>query len=99
MRRHGVPARPLELVHVEGHGRTGARRRREVGEQRPVVEQEVRRRDHGDRVHSGLGRVGGQRDRVRRRLCAAMRSHPEASGRYLDEALGDAPASAIVANR
>ena len=46
--RHGVPTRPLELVHVERCRVTGARRGHEVGEHGVLVELEVGRRDHRD---------------------------------------------------
>src|SRR4029079_11292342 len=43
--RHRVTTRALELVDVEGHGRTGRRGRLEVIQERTLVELEVRRPD------------------------------------------------------
>ena len=52
-KRDRVPAARLELVEVERHRRAGRRSRAEVLEQLLLVEREVRRRDHRDRVGSG----------------------------------------------
>ena len=52
---------------------------------RRLVEREVRRADHGDRRRTGLGRIGGERDRVGCRLRAAVGSDVEPAGSCLDE--------------
>ncbi len=90
--RDCVAARDRELVDVERERRAGAGRGGEVLEQRRVVELEVRRRDHRDRVGAGRGRVLGERDRVGGRLRAAVDGDLEPVPRGLDVELGDAPA-------
>ena len=56
------------------------RRGGEVAEQRLVVEREVRRPDHGDTGRAGRRRMLGQRDRVGRRLRAAVGDHRQLAG-------------------
>ena len=85
--RHRVAARALELVDVERERSAGGRGGREVLEQRPLVEREVRRPDHRDRVDAGLGCVRRERDRVRRRLGAAVCGDLQPSRRGLEEEL------------
>ena len=63
------------------------RRRLEVREQRPVVELEIGRRDHGHPGRLPFGRVLGELDRGERRLRTAVDDHVE---RAVDEELGDA---------
>ena len=89
--RHGVPARALELVDVEGRRRARCRRRGEVLHERALVQLEVRRPDHGDRVRPGLGRVRRERHRVGRRLRAAMDGDLEPAGGGTQEELERAP--------
>ena len=67
-----VAARDRELVDVERERRAGAGGGGEVLELRSLVEREVRRRDHRDRVGAGLGGVGGECDRVGGRLRAGV---------------------------
>ena len=55
-------------------------------EQGALVELEVGRADDGDGVDARLGRVGGERDRIDRRLGAAVRRNLQpASGRLEEE--------------
>ena len=89
--RDGVAARTLELVDVEGGRSAGGRGGREVVEQRPLVELEVRRADHGDRVDSGGGGVLDERQRVGGGLRPAMRRDLESARRGLDEELERTP--------
>jgi hypothetical protein len=51
-----------------------------VREQRVVVEREVRRRDHRDRLCARLRRVRRERDGVGRRLRAAVRKYGQWAG-------------------
>ena len=83
--RDGIPARLRELVDVERQRRTSIRSGDEVRELGRLVEHEVRRADHGDRRRARLRGVRGERDRVRRRLRAAVRRDVETSGCGLDE--------------
>ena len=59
-------------------------------ELRRVVEREIGRRDHRDRVGADLGGVGGQRDGVSGRLGAGVDGDLEATGGGLEEELGRA---------
>jgi hypothetical protein len=87
-RRHGVPAGDRELVDVEGQRRARRRGGHEVPELGRLVEREVRRRDHSDRVGADLGRVSGENDRVGRRLRAGVDRDLQPPRRRLDEQLG-----------
>ena len=78
--RHGVAAAGREGVDVERQRGAGERRRRQVLEQRPVVEREVRGCDHRYTDGAGLGRVRRQRGGVRRRLGAAVGHDREPAG-------------------
>ena len=89
--RDGVAARTLELVDVEGRRRAGGRGGCEVVEQRPLVELEVRRADHCDRIDSGGGGVLDERQRVGGGLRAAMGRDLETARRGLDEELERTP--------
>ena len=71
-KRHRVAARARELVDVERQRRARACSGGEVLEQLGLVQREVGRRDHRDRVGTLLCRVSRERDRVRRRLRAAV---------------------------
>ena len=87
--RHGIPARALELVDVERKRRAGARGRREVRQQRRLVQLEVRRPDHGHAGGPERGGMLGECDRGGGRLRARVDDHVE---RSLDEQLGHPPA-------
>jgi methylglutaconyl-CoA hydratase len=85
--RDGVAAARSELVDVEGERLACVGRRFEVAKQRPLVEREVRRCDHGDGVRAEIGRVRRKVDRLARRLRAAVNSDGEAIGPRGDEEL------------
>ena len=89
--RDGVAARALELVDVERQRRARGGGRDEVLEQRALVELEVRRPDHGDRVGARLRGVRRERDGVRGRLRAAVRGYLQPARRGRDEGLEHAP--------
>ena len=86
--RNGVAASRGELVDVEGERLAGLRRGNEVRQERPLVESEVRRSDHGDRVGPEIGRVRGQLDRFARGLGAAVDGNRELIGPGRHEQLG-----------
>ncbi len=65
-------------------------------EQRPLVELEVRRPDHRDRVDSGCGGVLDQRQRVGGGLRPAMGRDLETARRGRDEELERAPPLVLV---
>ena len=85
--RDCVAARDRELVDVERERRAGGGSGGEVLELRALVEREVRRGDHGDRVGAGLGGVGGERSGVGGRLRAGVDGDLQAPGARLEEEL------------
>ena len=87
-----VAARRSELVDVEGKGSARRRRGEEVRVLRLLVEGEVRRPDDDGGVRPDLRRVHGERDRVGRRLGAALDGDLQAPVRRLEEEIGDAAA-------
>ena len=89
--RDGVAARPLELVDVERRRRARCSRGGEVLEQGTLVELEVRRPDHGDRVHACPRGMRGELDRVGGRLRAAVGRDLQPPGGRGDERLDDSP--------
>ena len=91
-RRDRVAGRGRELVDVERQRRARRGRGEEVSVLRPLVELEVRRADDDDGVGADLRRVRSERDRVGRRLRAAVDGDLEALVRRLEEEIGDAAA-------
>ena len=85
VQRHGIPARLRKLVDVEGQGGAGARGGDEVRELCRPVEHEIRRPDHRHGRRARFPGVGGERDRIRRGLRAAMGRDVETPGCGLDE--------------
>jgi methylglutaconyl-CoA hydratase len=85
--RHRVPARLGELVEVEGRRRGGVGGGLEVGEERGLVQQEVRRRDDGDGVRPRCGCVRREGDRIGGRLRPAVHGDSESAATCLDEEL------------
>ena len=90
--RDGIPTGALELIDVERQRCAGRGRGGEMLDQGALVELEVRRADHRDRVRAGLGRVGGEHDGVGRRLRAAVHRDLESSRRGSHVELERAPA-------
>ena len=85
--RDCVAARDRELVDVEGERRAGGGGSGEVLELRGLVEREVRRGDHGDRVRTRLGGVGGEDNGVGGRLRPGVDCDLEAPGARLEKEL------------
>jgi methylglutaconyl-CoA hydratase len=92
VQRDGVAARACELVDVEGRGRACLCRGAEVRQLRRLVEGVIRWRDHSHGVYSRLGRMRRKCGRVGRCLRPTVRSHEQATGCRLEEAL-EAPLS------
>ena len=90
--RDRVPHARLELVQVERRGGAGAGRRSKVGDERVVVEGEVRRRDRGDAVDAERGGVLGEGDRVGGGLRSAVHNEAHVRVARAREELGRAAA-------
>ena len=89
--RNRITASRRELVDIEWKRLTSLRRGREVLEQRRLVEREVRRPDHRDRVGAEVGGVRRELFGLARRLRPAMHGDREPVRARRDEQFSSAP--------